>query len=223
MAVLRLLDDWPWTQGQVIIGGYAVAAYGRPRYSNDIDVVVPLHSTSSILQWLSDNDLVMESHSTPNPQNYDGEVFRYKKEDVIIDILSGFVRDRDAQVDVPQQWIAERPKFTRLFTLTGSTSTTVPVARAEAIWALKLQAGRDQDFTDLYSILHVTVNEKEVRDLFKTHWSSSLESKLIKSVKISSDRKIYEDSMSRLELKQTEHTWNDWIRFQKRIKSMIPM
>ncbi|MHB1708063.1 MAG: hypothetical protein ACYCT2_01115 [Thermoplasmataceae archaeon] len=39
--VLGLLDAWPWELGGVLIGGYAIAAYGRPRYSDDVDIVIP--------------------------------------------------------------------------------------------------------------------------------------------------------------------------------------
>jgi hypothetical protein len=40
-AALELLDAWPWELGGVVIGGYAVCAYGPPRYSSDVDVVIP--------------------------------------------------------------------------------------------------------------------------------------------------------------------------------------
>ena len=39
--VLCLLDAWPWELGGVLIGGYAIAAYGGLRYSDDVDIVVP--------------------------------------------------------------------------------------------------------------------------------------------------------------------------------------
>lgn len=39
--VLSLLDAWPWELGGVLIGGYAITAYGKPRYSDDVDIVIP--------------------------------------------------------------------------------------------------------------------------------------------------------------------------------------
>lgn len=48
---MRLLDDFPWDSGASIIGGYSVLAYGTPRYSNDLDLIIPKHSFVKIWRW----------------------------------------------------------------------------------------------------------------------------------------------------------------------------
>lgn len=74
--VLNLLDDWPWEYGGVIIGGYAISSYGKPRYSNDIDIVVSYSSSEKVRNWLIDFKFNNEISAQPNPQNYTGQVYR---------------------------------------------------------------------------------------------------------------------------------------------------
>lgn len=221
-AVLRLLDEWPWNFGGTVIGGYAIDAYGKPRYSDDIDLVTPEASTGKIIGWLTEMGFKIENYNVPNSQNYAGKTFRYVNGVVTVDLLSGCVRDRDAKVDIPETWIAMNPKLDRLFTLSGSTVKEIPIARTEALWALKLQAGRDQDITDLFSIMNIPVKSKEVRDMFLKLWTEDLANKLAKTVKRTEAQKVYEDSMSRIAMKQTEKSRNDWKRFQDIVVRMIP-
>lgn len=61
-AVAELLDKWPWDLGGVIIGGYVSAAYGQPRYSNDIHVVIPVASLNPLIDWLT------SIRSSPGPR-----------------------------------------------------------------------------------------------------------------------------------------------------------
>ena len=45
----------------------------------------------------------MTRRARPSPQNYDCQVFQFVKETVTLDVLFGAVRDREAQVDVPER------------------------------------------------------------------------------------------------------------------------
>ncbi|MDE1837522.1 MAG: hypothetical protein KGJ23_13025 [Euryarchaeota archaeon] len=139
-----------------------------------------------------------------------------------MDLLIGSVRDRRAGVDVPEPWISARPRRRRLFTITGSTTTEISVARPEALWVLKLAAGRDQDLTDLYAIATTPVEVDEVRALFQSLWCPTLETKLRRSFEVLAREKTYEDSMSRLETKRTEATREGWRRFRDLATQMVP-
>ncbi len=77
-AVASLLDEWPWDLGGVIIGGYVSAAYGKPRYSNDIDVVIPVDALQPLLTWLQARDppFTIEQMPTDLEQNYAGKIAR---------------------------------------------------------------------------------------------------------------------------------------------------
>ena len=96
-AVLDLLDDWPWDLGGVLIGGYAVLAYGPPRGSDDVDVVIPNIAAAQVRGWLLTRGFRWEGHSIPNPENYEGQVDRYRSVEVVLDLLVGAVRDRTAR------------------------------------------------------------------------------------------------------------------------------
>lgn len=218
---LALLDDWPWQLGGVLIGGYAVAAYGRPRYSNDIDIVIPLAAQREVDLFIVRQGLSLQSSSVPNPQNYEGKVFRYSAEELTLDILVGCVRDREAQVDIPEYWISMNHTEKLLVTLAGKTARKIPVARPEALWALKLQSGRDQDITDLFSISNVKVNFNDIVVLFRKLRTESLINKLNKTVKKTQTRKIFEDSVSRLESRRTDRNQKDWIRFVNSVQHLV--
>ena len=56
-AVIALLEEWPWKLGPTVIGGYAIAAYGAPRYSDDVDFVIPEDARGASEAWLRENGL----------------------------------------------------------------------------------------------------------------------------------------------------------------------
>lgn len=65
--VADLLDRWPWERGGVIIGGYAIAAFGAPRYSTDIDVVVSVDAFPTVDPWpLNEKVCASDHRKTPN-------------------------------------------------------------------------------------------------------------------------------------------------------------
>lgn len=221
-AALNLLDAWPWDLGGVVIGGYAVGAYGPPRYSIDVDVVIPYSSALGIRSWLRERGFRLERHSTPNPQNYEGQVERFRASDVTLDLLAGAVRDRDAQVDLPQTWIAERPRLVRLETVSARSRSEIPIARPEALWALKLQAGRDSDLSDLFAISGAPVDTKEVRQAFIDVRSDTLVAKLREVRKKLDGEQLFVDSLSRRELgrpsdRKNQQKWSNFVAQVDRI------
>jgi len=199
-AVLSLLDRWPWELGGVIIGGYAVAAYGPPRYSNDVDIVIPKEASAPIRAWLRSEGLKLIKHSVPNPQNFAGQVERYQSTPIALDLLADAVRDRDAKVDIPVTWVSKGARKARLVTLSGRTSVDVPIARPEALWALKLQAGRPRDISDLFAIVGTPFDAAEIHSLFRALSTESLAKKLHSVRTKVRATKTYTDSLSRRRL-----------------------
>lgn len=45
--VTEILDEWDWVDGACLVGGYAVSAYGKPRYSRDLDFVMSMGVVNS--------------------------------------------------------------------------------------------------------------------------------------------------------------------------------
>lgn len=196
-AVLELLDRWPWNLGGVIIGGYAVLAYGPPRYSDDLDIVIPKSAAKEIRPWLSGEGFKLVHHHVPNPQNFAGQVERYELDKVSLDLLADSVRDREAQVDVPESWIAERARRSKLISISGRTNSEVPIARPEAIWALKLLAGRARDLSDLFAISDAPFDRTEVEAEFRRLAAEPMIAKLQAVRAKLGTRKLYVDSLSR--------------------------
>jgi hypothetical protein len=199
-AVLSLLNRWPWSLGGVIIGGYAVIAYGPPRYSDDIDIVIPKEAAPSVRKWLRSEGLTLTKRTIPNQQNFDGQAERYEASPVTLDLLVDAVRDRDAKVDVPESWISKGTRKTRLVTLSGRTAIEVPISRPEALWALKLQAGRPRDISDLFAIAGTPFDAGEVESLFRGLTSKSLDTKLQSVYSRVMTHKMYVDCLSRRQL-----------------------
>ncbi len=222
-AVLALLDKWPWGSGGVLIGGYAISAYGPPRYSVDVDVVVPASSATVVRSWLRSAGFKRSTHSVPNPQNYEGKVERYLSRDVTLDLLAGAVRDREAMVDIPERWISKNCKRMVLETLSGKTSHRIPIARPEALWALKLQSGRDLDLTDLFVISDQSADLSEVKRLFEQLATDSLSRKLRGVLSKLRERRLFEDSLSRRSLGSPNNPQNvrRWERFISRVEAIV--
>lgn len=218
--VAELLDAWPWSVGGVIIGGYAVAAFGAPRYSTDIDVVLNVGGFARIDEWLLREKFARGKIPEDIEQNYAGKGFRYKRGDITIDLLPGVVRDRDAGVDVPEWWIAKDPLKTRLFLLDTSTKTEVPVCRLAAFWALKLQAGREKDLSDLFVTRDMSLDAKDIQDMFRSIHKPSLDDKLRLVLKRLDESKIFQDAMSRLGVSKRGKIDRDaeWAKFKTKVE-----
>lgn len=222
-AVASLLEKWPWLLGSTLIGGYALAAYGAARYSVDVDFVIPEKARKPIERWLADQGFARRSRRPVKGKQAFEATSRLVNGDVTLDLLIGFVMDRDARVKVPEPWIAMRARHARLDLQRASISRKVPVARPEALWALKLQAGREQDLTDLFSILATPVKSDEVRALFQSLRTAALDAKLARVKSRVEDPKLYNDSRSRMSLKDTDATRKLWERFKYRVAAMIPL
>ncbi len=222
-AVLAVLDSWPWDVGGVLIGGYAISAYGPPRYSVDVDVVIPAASARRIRSWLRTLGFERTSHAMPNPQNYEGQVDRFRSDEVTLDLLVGAVRDREVMVDIPEKWISRNRRWMLLETLSGKTSRTIPIARPEALWVLKLQSGRDLDLTDLFAISDLPIDVDEVRRLFVQLATDSFTRKF-RSVRLKlNERRLFEDSLSRRQLGSPDRPRNirRWQHFISRVDSVV--
>jgi len=222
--VAELLDHWPWEWGGVVIGGYAVAAYGSPRYSNDLDVVIPVTTLRPLTEWLAQQGFDAQKVPENLVQNYLGRIARLERDSLIVDLLPGAVRDREAQVDIPEAWITKSPVKLRLILLNSSTRNEIPVVRPEAFTALKLQAGRQQDLSDLFAIRNTPINSKEIHNLFENMWCDTLEAKLVGVLEKLEYPKTFHDTRSRLSLGSPDSLANqrEWEKYVRKIRAMIP-
>jgi hypothetical protein len=220
--VTGLLNGWDWTGGGCLIGGYAVSAYARPRYSRDLDFVIPTHRESSLVGELVENGFVVRPH---RPSGNDGGfkvATRLKRGNVTIDLLCGYVRDQSTKVVIPEAWISERHRDVRLLLITGSTDGLVKVCRPEALWVLKLIAGRDQDLGDLFALSTVTVDTDEIRRFLAKAMNEPLQMRLKDEARRLDSGKIYMDSLSARFLPTSpESARAVWKRFRERFDYIV--
>ncbi len=219
--ILDLFDKWPWKIGGTLIGGYAIAAYGAPRYSKDSDIVIPSSLKSPLKTFLLEQGFKLEKSDHINPQDFEGEVTRYRNEEATVDLFVGYVRDRKAQVDISEQWISKNTKRIHLRTLTGTTAVPVNVARPTALWALKLQSGRDQDILDLFAIADVPIEAGEIISLFEGFNSKTLRERLLLTLERAQSVKLFQDAMARLQIKRTNESRKRWNLFCERVSDIV--
>lgn len=219
---VELLDGWPWDGGGCLVGGYAVAAYGQPRFSQDLDFVFPEGRKGEVVRWLETHNFKAR-RSKNTDRGFRGST-RLMLGDFSIDLTFGYVRDRDTGTRVEEEWISARARKVRLTLLNRSTRTPVIVVRPEALWLLKVIAGRDQDLADLFAISEEPIDESEVRGALDSLLNPRLEAKLRGVVTRLGSKKIYSDTLSSRALGKQSDPANilAWSKFLRRVGLILP-
>ncbi len=197
----------------------------RPaRYSGDLDIVAPAANRSSLSEWLQSQGYDHKPLHFKPEGRAPFTVDRWSKGLVTIDLLTGAVRDRQAGADIPAEWIEKDARKIRLILVRASTGSEVRVCRPEALWALKLQAGRPTDVSDLFGIDDTEAHRGEVRALFEAHLTPMLATKLARVVRMLDDEKFYRDCCSRRMLGSPSSAANRaaWARFKGHVREAIP-
>jgi hypothetical protein len=222
--VIAFLDSLPVEFNALLIGGYAVAAYGPPRYSADVDLILPGASRGPVESWLRATGV--EFRETLRIRSAIGRISKLliSHGPVSGDLYFGGLRARESGVVVDYDWIAQRPTRQRLTLMTGTTRGTTPAARLEALWVLKLLAGRSQDITDLFAISERTVDSFEIRSKLQTLQSPRVRSHLRRVASRVRTDKEYLDALSRRGLGSPRDPRNRrrWERFKQHLADCLP-
>lgn len=224
-TAVELLLAWPGNLSGVLIGGYAVAAYGTPRYSEDLDVVARAADLPLWRAWLEGAGLRLENAYTDRARvDPPLGVDRWARDPLSVDLMFGGVRDRVSGGIIPETWLLHRPEPTRLELLSGRVEHPVPVVSLEGLWATKLLASRGQDVADLFSTSQRQVSLPQVRAVFVEIMQPALEKKLEATLRLMSDRRTYVDTLSRLGLgsPKLEANIRRWQRFASMVRQAIP-
>lgn len=72
------------------------------------------------------------------------------------------------------------------------------MCRLTAFWALKLQAGREKDLSDLFMTRDMAVDAKDIQEMFRAIHKPTLDDKLRLVLNRLDEPKIFQDAMSRL-------------------------
>jgi hypothetical protein len=220
--VTEILGAWNWDDGACLVGGYAVSAYGKPRYSRDLDFVIPTAGKESALRQLAEIGFLLRPPHNPQRAGAFLDAVTLERGRVSIDLMVGYVRDRETKVVVPQEWIVARKREIRLVLLTGSTNGTVRVCRPEALWALKIVAGRDQDLADLFAICSEPIDIDETRDFLRTVGNVALRARIAdERLRLDSGKILSESLSARFLPSSTDSARKSWVRFKRLFTEIV--
>lgn len=214
--IIAFLDSIPRNVKPILIGGYAVAAYGRPRFSVDVDLVLPSGQRQEVEAWLAAEGI--RSKETLRAGKVGKEISKLliSRNLVSGDVYFGGLRARATGAIVEYDWIARNPTRDRLTLTTGSTRLPFSVARPEALWVLKLLAGRPEDLTDLFVISEWKVDSSDIASELKRLEDSRVRSHLDGVASRLATNREYLDALSRRGLGSPANPRNQnlWTKFK---------
>lgn len=153
----RFLDALPEELGAVVIGGYAVNPWAVPRYSDDLDLVVPLEAEEGVPRVFPSPPWKKERDWT-NLQDYAGSAQRFSRALVdglflTVDLLVGSVMDKTLRVPIPYRVFREHAQTVILPCVNARTTRAVLVADPVALCFSKCQPMRARDKDDIAGLL----------------------------------------------------------------------
>jgi len=215
--VIAFLDHFPRDLSPILIGGYAIAAYGPPRFSVDVDLVLPRDMGAMARSWFKEEGV--DCRETMGVKGAAGPISKLLISRGLVsgDIYLGGLRARESGVIVPYEQIARKPTTDRLPLTTGSTQAPFPVARPEALWVLKLLAGRPEDLTDLFVISERSVDSSEISSMLSALSGRQVTSHLRSVASRLDSDKEYRDALSRRGLGSPTDAKNQklWAKFKR--------
>jgi hypothetical protein len=142
--VLKLLEK---NESYVVIGGYAVSSYGFPRFSIDLDVIIPETSLSFFHQFLAQQGFTKSKEKSDLA--YSGTFERHEKGLVSIDLLINTVQSRQTGYSYPFSYVDANSEVRQVSGWDPYHTARVKVASREMLIALKLHSLRDADKRDI--------------------------------------------------------------------------
>lgn len=152
----------------VVIGGYAASARSIPRYSHDIDLLLPRSRLPAAQAHLAAAELSLTKEFPEVEQNYGGMFQQWSggATKVTIELLIGSVQDRRFQVPLPYALLADRAE-PLLIRGVSISPLTMPVACPEALIAMKIQPLRHKDLGDICCLAHGPIDEKHLKHVMR--------------------------------------------------------
>lgn len=194
---IGFLERFPAGFGGILIGGYAISAYGRARFSVDVDLVLSSDQKGSVTRWLATEHIDASSTFATKSGRRSLSKLRITRGKLSGDLYFGGLRARSTGSEVSYGWIAQDSRKMILTLTTTKLARPILVARPEVLWVLKLLAGRSQDITDLFSIAGESIDTEEIRKKL-SDYSSPRERQFLLQVRGAVDRgDDFADALSR--------------------------
>lgn len=152
----------------VVIGGYAASARSIPRYSHDIDILLPRPRLTAAQNLLTQAGLHLAKENPIVEQDYGGTFQQWSggKTKVTVELLVDSVQDRTFLVPLPYALLAERREPLQIRGVSMSP-LVLPVACPEALIAMKIQPLRPKDLSDLCCLANGPIDPKHLQNVMR--------------------------------------------------------
>jgi len=151
----------------IVVGGYAVSALAKHRFSVDCDVVIPQDSLGKIGEVLERKGFQRHVERSGFDETYGGEFVSYKKEiiglPVTIDLLVNSLVCRSTEASWSFEYIKKHSVEANIPGTGASVSCRIP--EKELLIAFKIHSGRRADVRDLVMLRENADLEKVIRHM----------------------------------------------------------
>ncbi|HYT01192.1 MAG TPA: nucleotidyl transferase AbiEii/AbiGii toxin family protein [Thermoplasmata archaeon] len=155
----------------VLVGGYAVSAYGPPRFSLDLDFVLPASALPAIRGLLKSADLAWV-RDWEGGADFAGRAERWSRgEEAVplsVDLLIDGISDRVSGASHPYASVRRGARRLTVRGLDPSSEARALVAAPEVLVALKLEAGRRVDLRDLAVLAGTEIDTERIATLLRS-------------------------------------------------------
>ncbi len=153
----------------VVVGGYAVSALARHRFSVDCDLVVPKKKLDDFENFLGKEGFEKHIEKAGFDETYAGEFVSYKKEvgglPITIDLLVGSLVCRTTQAAWSFEYVKKHSIAASIPSTEASVSCRIP--EKELLIAFKIHSGRRTDVRDVIMLRESADLEKVLNHLRK--------------------------------------------------------
>ncbi len=149
----------------VLIGGYAVSSFHFPRYSVDLDIVVPEEEVGFFQELAKSLGYAPSSSKEEVEPVYGGRSEGFVKDIGVvvgIDLLVNSVQSRDTGCAYSFRHIATNSETREIRGRGLGARATARVADKEMLIALKAQPMREQDIGDILALCYERPNESKL-------------------------------------------------------------
>jgi len=168
---LDFLKAIPEKTKYVLIGGYAVTAYGFPRFSVDLDIVLPKSEQPFFENMLKDRNFKYVKERKEVDDVYSGEFRKYEKKlalPVSVDLLINALKSRQTNSSYPFEYLLKNSEVRTVVGWDPESKTSARVADREMLIALKTNSMRLTDQRDIIILCYEKPDvEKVIKHLEK--------------------------------------------------------
>lgn len=153
----------------VVVGGYAVSALARHRFSVDCDIIIPKKKLDDFENFLGKEGFKKHIEKAGFDEIYAGEFVSYKKEvgrfPITVDLLVGSLVSRATQASWSFEYVKKHSITASISGTKASVSCRIP--EKELLIAFKIHSGRRADVRDVIMLRENADLEKVLSHLRK--------------------------------------------------------